>query len=128
MAALALGFVFVGSCDEDVTMGVVSTMMERDEAQLKEKWGRFLALGVALLYLGMYASLRSLVHAATHADPRVVSWCRSDGAIRGDDRGAQDDRSAARQGRDHARADPLVRRYGQRRADPGAPAGSNGPS
>lgn len=52
MAALALGFVFVGSCDEDVTMGVVSTMMERDEAQLKEKWGRFLALGVALLYLG----------------------------------------------------------------------------
>lgn len=53
MAALALGFVFVGSCDEDVTMGVVSTMMERDEAQLKEKWGRFLALGVALLYLGM---------------------------------------------------------------------------
>ncbi|GAA5863067.1 hypothetical protein JCM3774_001410 [Rhodotorula dairenensis] len=52
MAALALGFVFVGSCDEDVTMGVVSTMMERDETQLKEKWGRFLALGVALLYLG----------------------------------------------------------------------------
>ncbi|BGP02988.1 hypothetical protein RTG_02952 [Rhodotorula toruloides ATCC 204091] len=52
MAALALGFVFVGSCDEDVTMGVVSAMMERDEAQLKEKWGRFLALGVALLYLG----------------------------------------------------------------------------
>ncbi|BGP57763.1 hypothetical protein JCM8202_002415 [Rhodotorula sphaerocarpa] len=52
MAALALGFVFVGSCDEDVTMGVVSTMMERDDEQLKEKWGRFLALGVALLYLG----------------------------------------------------------------------------
>jgi hypothetical protein len=35
--ALALGFVFVGSCDEDVTMGVVSTMMERDEAQLKDR-------------------------------------------------------------------------------------------
>ncbi|GAA5984774.1 hypothetical protein JCM10908_003499 [Rhodotorula pacifica] len=52
MTALALGFVFVGSCDEDVTMGVVSTLMERDETQLKEKWGRFLALGVALLYLG----------------------------------------------------------------------------
>ncbi|GJN93258.1 hypothetical protein Rhopal_006305-T1 [Rhodotorula paludigena] len=52
MAALALGFVFVGSCDEDVALGVASSIMERDEEQLKEKWGRFLALGLALLYLG----------------------------------------------------------------------------
>ncbi|GAA5920950.1 hypothetical protein JCM3775_004017 [Rhodotorula graminis] len=52
MAALALGFIFVGSCDEDVALGVAQSIMERDEAQLKDKWGRFLALGLALLYLG----------------------------------------------------------------------------
>ncbi|BGP51245.1 proteasome regulatory particle base subunit [Rhodotorula kratochvilovae] len=52
MAALALGFVFVGSCDEDVALGVAQSIMERDEAQLNDKWGRFLALGLALLYLG----------------------------------------------------------------------------
>ncbi|GAA5878862.1 hypothetical protein JCM8547_001492 [Rhodosporidiobolus lusitaniae] len=52
VTALALGFVFVGSCDGDVTSSVLQTMMEREEAELKEKWGRFLALGLALLYLG----------------------------------------------------------------------------
>ncbi|GAA5942710.1 proteasome regulatory particle base subunit RPN1 [Sporobolomyces koalae] len=52
ISALALGFVFVGTCDGDVTMAVLQTMMEREEAELKEKWGRFMALGLALLYLG----------------------------------------------------------------------------
>ncbi|GAA6043517.1 hypothetical protein JCM8097_002253 [Rhodosporidiobolus ruineniae] len=52
MASLALGFVFVGSCDGEVTSAVLQTMMEREEKELGEKWGRFLALGLALLYLG----------------------------------------------------------------------------
>lgn len=59
MSALALGFIFVGSCDGDVTMTILQTMMEREEEELKSKWGRFLSLGLALLYLG--ASLLSLV-------------------------------------------------------------------
>lgn len=52
MSALALGFIFVGSCDGDVTMAILQTMMEREEAELKEKWGRFMSLGLGLLYLG----------------------------------------------------------------------------
>lgn len=52
MTALALGFVFVGSCDGEVTMTILQTMMEREDAELKSKWGRFLSLGLALLYLG----------------------------------------------------------------------------
>ncbi|KAK4046358.1 proteasome regulatory particle base subunit [Microbotryomycetes sp. JL201] len=52
MTALALGFIFVGSCDGDVTMTILQTMMEREEADLKSKWGRFMGLGLALLYLG----------------------------------------------------------------------------
>ncbi|KAI5477625.1 26S proteasome regulatory subunit [Pseudohyphozyma bogoriensis] len=52
ISSLALGFIFVGSCDGDVTMAVLQTMMEREEKELKEKWGRFLSLGLALLYLG----------------------------------------------------------------------------
>lgn len=52
MTALALGFVFVGSCDGEVTMAILQTMMEREEAELKEKWARFMSLGLALLYLG----------------------------------------------------------------------------
>lgn len=52
MTALALGFIFVGSCDGEVTMTILQTMMEREEVDLKSKWGRFLSLGLALLYLG----------------------------------------------------------------------------
>lgn len=54
MTALALGFIFVGSCDEDVTMAILQTMMEREATELKEKWARFMSLGLALLYLGKY--------------------------------------------------------------------------
>lgn len=56
MSALALGFIFVGSCDGDVTSAILQTMLEREEAELKEKWGRFLSLGLALLYLGSSCS------------------------------------------------------------------------
>ncbi|KDE04534.1 26S proteasome regulatory subunit N1 [Microbotryum lychnidis-dioicae p1A1 Lamole] len=51
MTSLALGFIFVGSCDGEVTMAILQTMMEREEAELKSKWGRFLGLGLAVLYL-----------------------------------------------------------------------------
>ncbi|CAG8592604.1 12843_t:CDS:10 [Funneliformis mosseae] len=52
LAALSLGLVFVGSCDGDITSTILQTMMEREDTQLKETWGRFMGLGLALLYLG----------------------------------------------------------------------------
>jgi 26S proteasome regulatory subunit N1 len=52
LSALALGFVFVGSGNGEITSTILQTMMERDEHALDEKWGRFMALGLALLYLG----------------------------------------------------------------------------
>ena len=57
ISALALGFIFVGSCDGEVAMAILQTMMEREEVELKEKWGRFLSLGLALLYLGKFLLL-----------------------------------------------------------------------
>ncbi|KAI9314316.1 armadillo-type protein [Dichotomocladium elegans] len=52
LAALALGMVFVGTCDGDVSSTIIQTMLERDPEYLKDTWGRFMALGLALLYLG----------------------------------------------------------------------------
>ncbi|CAG8471978.1 12679_t:CDS:10 [Acaulospora colombiana] len=52
LAALSLGMIFVGSCNGDITSTILQTMMERTEGQLKETWGRFMGLGLALLYLG----------------------------------------------------------------------------
>ena len=51
-AALALGMIFVGSTDGDITSTILQTMMEREDAILKETFSRFLGLGLGLLYLG----------------------------------------------------------------------------
>ncbi|KAG6831057.1 hypothetical protein H0H92_012980 [Tricholoma furcatifolium] len=56
LAALALGFIFVGSENGDVTGTVLQTLMEkaeREDKSLDEKWARFMALGLGLLYLGL---------------------------------------------------------------------------
>lgn len=52
MAALACGMISVGSCNGEVTSTILQTMMERPEADLKETYSKFLALGLALTYLG----------------------------------------------------------------------------
>jgi 26S proteasome regulatory subunit N1 len=56
LAALALGFIFVGSESGEVTGTILQTFMEKfdkeDDKSLDEKWARFMALGLGLLYLG----------------------------------------------------------------------------
>lgn len=52
LAALSVGFIYVGSCNGEVAMTILQTMMERDESALNEKWTRYMILGLALLYLG----------------------------------------------------------------------------
>jgi 26S proteasome regulatory subunit N1 len=56
LAALALGFIFVGSENGEVTGTILQTFMEKfdreDDKSLDEKWARFMALGLGLLYLG----------------------------------------------------------------------------
>lgn len=54
LTSLALGFIFVGSCSGDVAGVILQTLMEREDAHLSEKWARFMALGLALLYLGLF--------------------------------------------------------------------------
>jgi len=53
MAALSLGLIFVGSSNSDISEAIVQTFFDEDRAaQLKDKWTRFMALGLALLYFG----------------------------------------------------------------------------
>jgi 26S proteasome regulatory subunit N1 len=51
-AAVALGLIYVGSCNEDVAQSIVLALMDRGEAELGEPLARFLCLGLGLLYLG----------------------------------------------------------------------------
>ncbi|CED83561.1 26s proteasome regulatory complex non-atpase subcomplex rpn1 subunit [Phaffia rhodozyma] len=52
LTALALGFIFVGSANGEVAELILTTMTERTDDALGEKWARFMALGLALLYVG----------------------------------------------------------------------------
>jgi 26S proteasome regulatory subunit N1 len=53
MAALSLGMIFVGSSNSDVSEAIVQTFLDEDrQSQLKDKWTRFMALGLGLLFFG----------------------------------------------------------------------------
>lgn len=82
LASLALGFVFVGSCHGEITSTILQTLMERDEAHLGEKWARFMALGLALLYLGRHdasdatlETLKAIPHALAKQAQILVEVC-----------------------------------------------------
>lgn len=53
MAALACGLIFVGSSHAEVSETIVSTLLDDERrSQLTDKWTRFLALGLGLLFFG----------------------------------------------------------------------------
>lgn len=53
MAALSLGFIFVGSGNDRVSEAIITTLLDEDrQKQLKDKWTRFMSLGLALLFFG----------------------------------------------------------------------------
>jgi 26S proteasome regulatory subunit N1 len=52
MAALALGFVFVGSGDGDMASAILQTLMERENSQLTSHWAIFMGLALGLIFLG----------------------------------------------------------------------------
>jgi 26S proteasome regulatory subunit N1 len=53
MAALSLGMIFVGTANSDVSEAIIQTFLDDERnKQLKDKWTRFMALGLGLLFLG----------------------------------------------------------------------------
>lgn len=51
-AAISLGLVYVGSCNEEIAQAIIFALMERSESELGEPLARLLPLGLGLLYLG----------------------------------------------------------------------------
>lgn len=51
-SAIALGLVFVGSCNEEIAQSIIFALMERSEAELAEPIIRLLPVALGLLYLG----------------------------------------------------------------------------
>ncbi|KAG2132736.1 26S proteasome regulatory complex non-ATPase subcomplex Rpn1 subunit [Suillus bovinus] len=82
LSALALGFVFVGSGNGEITSTILQTLMDRDDKALDEKWGRFMALGLALLYVGLQdasdatlETLKAIQHPISRQAQILVEVC-----------------------------------------------------
>jgi 26S proteasome regulatory subunit N1 len=53
VAALAIGLIYVGTCDEDAAQSILQTLMEKEQKDLEENsFVRLFALGLGLLFLG----------------------------------------------------------------------------
>lgn len=83
MAALALGHLFVGTCDGDIASAILQTMMERSATDLESPYARFFSLGLALLFLGkqegeadaVLETLRVIEHSIAHDTSVLVTVC-----------------------------------------------------
>ncbi|KAH7907570.1 26S proteasome regulatory complex non-ATPase subcomplex Rpn1 subunit [Hygrophoropsis aurantiaca] len=82
LSALTLGFVFVGSGNGEITSTILQTLMEREDKALDEKWGRFLALGLALLFVGLQdasdatlETLKAIEHPISQQAQILVEVC-----------------------------------------------------
>ena len=54
LTGLSLGLIMVGTGDHTVAMEMLQTLMERNETELADPNMRFLALGIALIFLGLF--------------------------------------------------------------------------
>uniref|UniRef100_H2YBF9 26S proteasome non-ATPase regulatory subunit 2 n=1 Tax=Ciona savignyi TaxID=51511 RepID=H2YBF9_CIOSA len=63
VTALALGLISVGTCNGEVTSALLQTLIERSESELKETHARFIALALALVYLGMLEAVDTILMA-----------------------------------------------------------------
>ncbi|THH01280.1 hypothetical protein EW026_g1377 [Hermanssonia centrifuga] len=73
LAALSLGFVFVGSGNGEVSSTILQTLMEREPKQLDEKWARYMALGLALLYVGLQDATDAIIVALQAIEHEAIS-------------------------------------------------------
>ena len=54
ITALALGLISVGTCNNEVTSALLQSLIERSESELRESHAKFIALALALVYLGTF--------------------------------------------------------------------------
>ncbi|GJE86631.1 26S proteasome regulatory complex non-ATPase subcomplex Rpn1 subunit [Phanerochaete sordida] len=73
LAALSLGFIYVGSGDGEISSTILQTLMERDAKQLDEKWSRYMALGLALLYVGHQDATDAIISALQAIEHEGIS-------------------------------------------------------
>ncbi|GKY94063.1 proteasome regulatory particle base subunit [Mayamaea pseudoterrestris] len=73
-AGLALGMIFVGTCDDNVGGSIVQRLMEASEEELSHSHARFLCLGLALLFLGQEEKAEAMIEALRTIDHTLSKY------------------------------------------------------
>ena len=63
-AALAIGFIFTGTCDEDAAQSILQTLMDKEEKDYESPFMKIFALGLGLLFLGQQDLADATIEAA----------------------------------------------------------------
>ena len=77
-AALSLGLIFVGKCNEDVGNAIYQTLIERPENQLNMTVSRFFGVALGLLFLGKQEKCEAILEAMrtiTHPIGKYIEVC-----------------------------------------------------
>ncbi|ODV86901.1 hypothetical protein CANARDRAFT_6471 [[Candida] arabinofermentans NRRL YB-2248] len=71
LSALALGHVYVGTCNGDITSTILQTLLEKEFEDLSSKWIRFMSLGLGLLYMGKYEQVDDVLETIDAIDDPI---------------------------------------------------------
>lgn len=74
-AALSLGLVFVGSCNEHAAQAIILAFMER-ENEMGEPMARYLCLGLGLLFLGKQDAVDATMEVAKTFPEKISTYCQ----------------------------------------------------
>ncbi|PHU04257.1 26S proteasome non-ATPase regulatory subunit 2 [Capsicum chinense] len=74
-AAISLGLVYVGSCNEEIAQAIIFSLMERIESELGDPLSRLLPLGLGLLYLGKQESVEATAEVSKTFHEKIRKHC-----------------------------------------------------
>mmetsp|Transcript_42278 Transcript_42278/g.97895 ORF Transcript_42278/g.97895 Transcript_42278/m.97895 type:complete len:911 (+) Transcript_42278:49-2781(+) len=74
LAALSLGQVFVGTCNEEAGGALIQRLMESSDAELDHPMARFLCLGLGLLFFGKMEKCEGMLEAVKTVEHKMGKY------------------------------------------------------
>lgn len=74
LAALSLGMIFAGTCDEDVGSMLMQRLMESSEVELNNTMSRFICLAIGLLYLGQQEKADAMLEVVKTLEHKIGKY------------------------------------------------------
>ncbi|XP_050381393.1 26S proteasome non-ATPase regulatory subunit 2 homolog A isoform X1 [Argentina anserina] len=74
-AAISLGLIYVGSCNEEVAQAIIFALMDRSDAELGEPLARLIPLSLGLLFLGKQESAEATLEVSKTFHEKIRKHC-----------------------------------------------------